>query len=219
MHDLARLVDDLDLFLVVPVGLWPPAAGDDVVGELPRIDAGLRLGAGGDRLRLLVELVDQGLAGARRGLIGRDQDAFNTHLLVQRAEDDGKRDGAAVGIGDDALVARDVVPVDLGHDQGHVLLHPPGRAVVDHYRAGLDRDRRVHERDVAAGREERDVDALERVFVQRLDGEPAAVVCHRHALGPFRGERDHPLRREAALGQDLEHLLPDDPRRPDDGNV
>ena len=146
-------------------------------------------------------------------------DALQACPLAQRLEHHREWDRAAVRVGDDAFVVLDVPGVHLRDDKGHVLLHPPGRAVVDHYRAGLDCDRRVHEGDVAAGREERDVDALERVLAQCLDGEPAAVVCHRHALGPFRGERDHPLRREAALGQDLEHLLPDDPRRPDDGNV
>ena len=54
--------------------------------------------------------------------------------------------------------------VDLGDHQRHVRIHPEGRGIVDHDGAGLHRDRRELARDAAAGREQRDVDAVEGVL-------------------------------------------------------
>src|SRR5205823_4572652 len=87
-----------------------------------------------------------------------------------------ERDGAAVGDRDDALALADPVAVHLRYDQRHVLLHPPGAALVDHQRARLDGRRRELERLRAADREEGDVDPTEGALGELLDLDSAAVV-------------------------------------------
>ena len=91
-----------------------------------------------DRLGLREQLVHRLLAGARDRLIGRDHDARDLGLVVQRLERDHELRGRAVRIGDDALLAeaRDRVGVDLGHDQRNVGVVAPARGVIDHDRAG-----------------------------------------------------------------------------------
>ena len=71
--------------------------------------------------------------------------------------------------------------VDLGDHQRHVRVHPEGRGVVDHDGAGLHRDRRELPRDAAAGREQRDVDAVEGVLVELLDDDLLAAEVERLA--------------------------------------
>ncbi len=68
----------------------------------------------------------------------------------------------AVRVGDDPVVALDRVGVDLGDDQGHVLVHAPVAGVVDDDRAGVDQLRRPLGADRAARRGEDDVEALDR---------------------------------------------------------
>ena len=219
VEDLPRLVDDLDLLLVVPAGLRVPAAGHDVVRELIGVDSQRRLCAFGDRFRLLLELVDEKSPGARRRLVGGHEDALEPDLLLQRVEDDDEWDGAAIGVGDDALVSADVLGIDLGHHERHVCLHPPGRAVVDDEGAGLRRDRPVHQSRVAARGEECDVDALERGFGDLPDLELAPVVGDGHAFRPLRSEGDDALTWKVSLRQDAKYLGPDHPGRADDSNV
>ncbi len=60
---------------------------------------------------------------------------------MQRLQGDDHLDRRAVRVGDDPLVPGDVVRVDLGDDQGHVGVHPPGARVVDDDGAGLRGDR------------------------------------------------------------------------------
>ena len=219
VEDLARLVDDLDLLLVVAIGLESPSARHDVVRELIGIRCHRRLLAVGDRLRLLLQLIDQRTSGARRRLIGGDQHALQAGRLLQRVQGDGQRDRAAVRIGDDALVLADVVAVHLGHHQRHVFLHPPRRAVVDHQCAGFRRDRAIHQRDVAASGEQGDVDALERGLAKLFHLERAAVVRHGHALGPLGREGDDAFDRKLPLREDAQHLVADHPGRAYDSNV
>ena len=51
----------------------------------------------------------------------------------ERLERDDHLDGRAVGVRDDARVPRDVLGVDLGNDERHVVVHPERRGVVDHH--------------------------------------------------------------------------------------
>ena len=74
--------------------------------------------------------------------------------------------------------------------------------------------RGAHSREIArAGREERDVEALDRLVGQRLDDEAAVELAPGRALG---GERDDLARRERALAQEREHHRADGAGRPDD---
>ena len=219
MEDLARLVDDLDLLLVVAVRLQPPTTGHDVVGELVRIRGDRRLRAVGDGPGLLLELVDKRPAGAGGRLIGRHQHPLETDGLLERIESDRQRDRAAVGVGDDALVLTDVLGVDLGHHERDVLLHAPGGAVVDHERARLGGGRAIHQRDVTACGEERHVDAFECRLVDLLDVEGRAVVGNGQALGALRSQGDDALAWKVALREHAKHLGADHSGRADDSNV
>ena len=69
------------------------------------------------------------------------------------------------GIGDDALVPGQVVRVDLADDERDLGVHPPGRRVVDDGGAALGRFGGEAPGGIAAGAEERDVDAVERLGV------------------------------------------------------
>ena len=64
MEDLAGLPDDLHLLLVVALGVGLPAARDDVVGQLVRVDVDGRLLTVGDGSGLVGELVDESFARA-----------------------------------------------------------------------------------------------------------------------------------------------------------
>ena len=88
-------------------------------------------------------------------------DALQTCPLAQRLEHHREWDRAAVRVGDDAFVVLDVPGVHLWDDKGHVLLHPPGRAVVHYQCARLDCRRGVDQGDIGAGGEERYIDAVE----------------------------------------------------------
>ena len=219
VKDLARLVDDLDFLFVVAARFGAPPARHHVVGKLVGVGDDRRLLPFGDRFRLLLELVDESPARARRRLVRGDEDPFEAGLLLQRVEDHRQWDRAAVRVGDDALVVADVFAVHLGDDERHVLLHAPGRAVVDHQGSGLGRDRAVHQPDVTAGGEERDIDAFESRLLELVDCDRAAVVGHGQAFRPLGGQCDDTFARKSPLRQHAQHLVADHAGRADDSNV
>ena len=160
-QDLAVLADDLPLFLRVAVGQEDVDLGQRVERDRMGIDARpLRLAAdvGPD---LALELGQRVGAGAGDGLVGVDHDPLEPDAVAQRHQDRGELHRRAVRIGDDAGVALEVVGVDLRDDERHLRVHPPGGRVVDDRRSVGDGGRRQLERDVTAGREQRDVDAVE----------------------------------------------------------
>ena len=102
------------------------------------------------------------------------------------------------GIGDDALVVPDAAGVDLGDHQRHVRVHPERRGIVDHDGAGLHRERRELPGDAAAGREQRDVDALEGALGELLDHDPLAAEIDGLAGRAGARQRLQPADRKAA---------------------
>src|SRR5262249_39709178 len=76
------------------------------------------------------------------------------------------------------------------------------RRVVDHHRSCVDEPRCPLTRGRAAGGEQREVEALDRLVAQTLHDEAAVELA---PDGAFRGERDDLRGRELALAQDLEH--------------
>ena len=124
----------------------------------------------------------------------------------------------AVGVGDDALVPGEVVGVHLRDDQRDRGVHAPRARVVDHGRAasrGLGRERL---RRVAAGAEQGDVDALERVGRGQPDLELAVADGHppaRRTLGREQPQLGH---RERLLEQDLGHRATHGAGGADDGD-
>ena len=161
-----------------------------------------------DRLGLREQLLHRLLAGAGHRLIGRDHDALDRRLVVQRLERDDELRGRAVRVGDDALLAeaRDRVGVHLRHDQRHVRVVAPGRRVIDHHRAGGGDLRRPFLRHRSARRHQADVGVGEIVVVERFGLERLVAVGHFLPEALARCERDHLVGGEFPLGEDVHHL-------------
>ena len=103
------------------------------------------------------------------------------------------------GIGDDALVLPDTARVDLGDHQRHVRVHAEGRGIVDHDRASLDGSGCELPGDVAARREQRDVDTLKGLLSELLDHDPLTAEVDGLAGRAGAGQRLELADREGAL--------------------
>src|SRR5580704_16710960 len=89
-----------------------------------------------------VERGHAGIARAAHGLHGRYEERLDTEFLMQRSERDHQANGRTVGIGDDIpagifppslpLDQSEVFGVDLGDDQGNILLHAKGAKSEEH---------------------------------------------------------------------------------------
>ncbi len=108
--------------------------------------------------------------------------------------------------------------IDLRDDQRDGRVHPPGRRVVDDRRTVSDRRRGKLLRDVAAGREQGDVDAGEGLGDGLPDLERATVDRHCPSGRPAGGEQAQLTDRELPLVEDLDHRSADDAGGTDDGN-
>ena len=135
-----------------------------VEGDLVRIDLACDRLALDDLVHLPLQFRDGLGAGAGHGLVAGGEDALAAERLVQRIERHQRDGRGAVRVGDDALVPLHVRRVDLRHHQRHVVVHAEGAGIVHHHAAGLGGDGRKLLRDAAAGAEQRDVDARERVL-------------------------------------------------------
>ncbi len=176
--------------------------------------------------RLLLELAHRVQAGPGSGLVGRHHGPFDPEGLVEGPDRNRHQDGRAVRVGEDAPVAGHGVPVDLGHDQRHVRVHAKGGRVVDDDAARRRRLGGPLLGEVAARREQDDVEVVEGVRVDGLaavgaareldgvaglvgvgeqpqvgDGKPALLelVAHLDAHGARRAGDAHVGPREAVL--------------------
>ena len=206
-EDLARLAHALALLgRVVVAVLEGLDLRQHVEGDLVRIDGGrghlLRVEL---RLHLLVQLLDGALSGAGHRLIARHHDPLDAGVPEDRPERHDGLHRRAVRVRHDALVAVERVRVHLGHDEWHVLVHAPLGRVVDHDGARVGEARRPLLAHLRPRREQRDVEALDRLVVERLDRQRAASPLERAPGRALRGERHHLVRRERALVQHLEH--------------
>ena len=113
-------------------------------------------------------------------------------------------------------VAFEVVGIDLRHDERDRPVHPPGGRVVDHGRAAGDRGRGQLARDVGAGREEGDVDAVERLGDGLADLERAAIDGDGPPGRSAGGEQAQLTDRELPFVEDLDHRPSDDAGGSDD---
>ena len=177
-----------------------------------------------DALGLVVELVDAFLAGARDRLVGRDDDALDRRLVVERLQGHHHLRGRAVGVGDDAALAvrgeegLEDVAVDLGHDERNVLVVAPVARIIDDDGAGGGDLRRpllggararAHHGEIDAA----EIEVLEVLALQHLVAE--AQLAPDRARG---GQRNDLAHRKLAFGEDVEHLTADIARGPDDGD-
>ena len=187
----------------------------DPVDECPRRD------------RLIVEhlpglenqlLHSFGACSAGRLISGGDETA---ELLrpVERSNRHEHDRGRAVRIGDDPLVPFDILGVDLGHHQRHILVHAEGAGVVDHHRSGGDHRGTERAGDVAARAEQRDVDAAERGFGHLFDRNILALELQRLAGRAGRSEKFQIFDGEVAFFQCLDHFDADRAGRAGDRDI
>ena len=100
----------------------------------------------------------------------------------------------AVRVGDDVLVPRDCVRVDLRHDERAVRIHAKDAAVVDNDAASRRSLWCPHRTKVATGRKERDVDVIKRIITYRLAVQRLATKLNRRALLALHGRIGDSLR-------------------------
>ena len=218
VEDLAVLADDLPLLLGVAVREEDVDLGERIERDRVRIDAGGRRLARDVRPDLALELGQGVGAGARDGLVGVDDDPLEADGVAQRHQDRRELHRRAVRVGDDPGWPSRSSGLTCDTTSGIGRVHPPRRRVVDDGRAAGDRGGRELGRDVGAGREERDVDALERVGDRLGDLERAAVDGHGPPGRSPGGEQPQLTDREFPFVEDLDHRPSDDAGGSDDGD-
>ena len=167
---------------------------------------------------LPLELGDRVRARAGHRLVRVDDDPLDPDRVAEGHQHGGELHRRAVGVGDDPLVAFEVVRVHLAHDERHVRVHSPRGRVVDHGRASSGRLRRECLRRVRAGAEQRDVDALERVRRRLPDLDRAPVRRDRSTGRPAGRQQPQLPDREGTLAEHADHRPTDDAGGADDGN-
>ena len=167
------------------------------------------------RVGLVEQLVDRAPAGARDRLVGGDDQALDPSLVVERLQRHDHLHRRAVRVGDDPAVLGERLGVDLADDERNVVLHAPARGVVDHDCARIREPGCPLAGGGAAGGEQREVEALDRLVVQALHDQAALELAPDRARG---GERDDLARRERALTQQCQHQRADLSGGADDGD-
>ena len=138
---------------------------------------------------------------------------------MQRLQGQRHDDGRAVGVGDHTVVPFDVVGVNLGDDQRNILVHAE-RAGVVHHDGTCGHDGLAHLLgNAGACREQRDVDALERLGRHFLHDQIAswdlAAAAEGDGLAGRPGARQgaHLCSREIEIVQDVHEFLAHGARR------
>ena len=98
----------------------------------------------------VLQVVVSGDARAGDRLIGGVNYALDAESVVKGLKGDDSLNGGAVGIGDDAFVPLHVLGIDLGDDEGNVVVHTPLAAVVHDHGACLHKDGRELRRSAGA---------------------------------------------------------------------
>ena len=162
-------------------------------------------------LGLVPQLVHRLLAGARHRLIGRHHHALDLGAVMQRLQHHHELGGRAIRIGDDVLLGESGhgVGIDLGHDERHVGVVAPERRVIDDHAAGRADSRGPLLGDGRARRHQREIDAAKVELFEVPAFQPLIAEGDLDAHRPARGDGEHLVGRELALGEDVEHLAPD----------
>src|SRR6266478_2667801 len=182
--------------------------GNQVEGDAPGKLLGFDLAGREHRLGLVEQLVHGVLAGARYRLVGGNHHPGDFRVVVQGLEGDHKLGRRAVRIGNNALLAkpRDRIGVYLGNDQRDVGVHTPTRGIVDHDRAARPDARRPLLRYRRTCGHQTNIHVGEIVMIKSLNFEGPVPVGHVHAHTFARGQGNHLVGRESALGQYAEHF-------------
>ena len=200
---------------------------DGVEGDLVRIN--LRLAAelrgvpgavfGRPFAGLLRELLDGLRAGAGDGLVAGGKDALHAKGLMQRIQRHQRDGGGAVRVCDDALMALHVRGVDFRHHERDFRVLTEERGIVHDHRAGFHSMRGKVTRDAATRAEERDVDALERIRCELLDGDVLALELELLAGAARGGEESQVCDGKRAFFEAADHFHADRAGGSDDGDV
>ena len=168
MHDATTLIFHLHFLLRVAGVQKGIDLRDDIERNLVRENF-LHDGAVlGESLSLVPEFVDGTRTCSRNGLIAGCENACHPKCAVKRVQSQERDGRRAVRICNNATVVFDIRPIDFGNDKRHIVRHTEGGGIVHHHGAtGHGRMGEVA-RDGTAGAEEGDVDAFERIQMQRL---------------------------------------------------
>ncbi len=204
-EDFLSFFNHLGFFFVVAGGgVDPGVVAEEVEGVGVGEDgvfvfAAFEVGAGG-----FAEFFHGGGAGTAGGLVGGGDEAGDAIDLVDGPERGDGDDGAAVGVGDDALVGFYGLGVDLGDDEGHGGIHTESGRVIDGDGSGLGSEGAEFFGDAAAGGEEGDVDAGKAGFCEFLNGDGPALEGHGFTGGARGSEEAQFLHGEFALIETVE---------------
>mmetsp|Transcript_210 Transcript_210/g.797 ORF Transcript_210/g.797 Transcript_210/m.797 type:complete len:338 (-) Transcript_210:342-1355(-) len=183
--DLLRLLDHLQLLLVVPVVLHRGVVREEVEGVLKGEDVLGDLLALEGLLRLKHQLIHGGLPRARSGLVCGHDHPPDAGLPVQRGDGHERDDRGAVRVGDDpAGPFAPIHPphglrVDLRDHQRDPLGHPKRGGVVHHHGACVGREGAELLAYAAARRKKGDVDVPKTVLFKLLHHQVTALELHR----------------------------------------
>ena len=135
MHNLARLVIHLHLFLRVAVGLEDVNLRNDVVSQLVgKLLDGLYLTLFYHLLILLLQFGHSSGTSTRSALVRRNVDALDVRDFLQWLKHHDHHNGGAVGVGNDATrTVQRILGIALGHHQGYIVVHAESAGVVNHH--------------------------------------------------------------------------------------
>ena len=184
MHDAPALVLHFHFFLGVAAGQKGIDVRENVERDRMGIDFGHRRLFFGGRFDLGPQFADRARTAPGNGLITGGKNTPDAKRPVQRIERHERDRGGAIWIRDQSGMLPNVFAIYFRNHQRDIGFHPEHGGIIDHNRAGRARDRCVTPRDVAAGAEEREIDALKR------RGESSSA-----AISLFRNETTFPAER------------------------
>ena len=190
IEDFSAFVEHFEFFLSVAIVGKGIDLGNDVEGDLTRIDLLYDRLARGDGVDLLLEFGNALCAAAGNGLVGRGDDRFQAEGTVQGRERHEGNDGGAVRIRDDAVrMILGGEGIDFGDDKRYASIHAEGGGVIDHHTTCGCGGRAEFFRDGATSAEESDVDACEAVMRKFLHGDLLTAEGERFSDGACGGEQ------------------------------
>ena len=209
MHDPASFILHLHLFLgiVIPIGC---------INERNDIQRDLRcegfyngLFTFCDSVHLLLELGKACLPGTGNRLIGAGNHILDGRQLCDPRDSHKGNDGAAVWIGNDAVMLKGIRAVDFWHNQGNIRIKAERRAVVD-----IDGTALLDRRSKSAGHvtfhsTEDKVHPREAVVRCFLNRNLLAVERNHFSCTSGAAQRQKLFDWDLILLKDLEHFLPD----------
>ena len=156
---------------------------------------------------------------ARHGLVTGGKDALHTKRLMQRIQRHQRDGRGAVRIGDDAFVVLHIRSVDFRHHQRDVRVLAEEGGIVHHHGTGFHRMRGKVTRDATTRAEQRDVDALEGIRGQLLNGDVRAFELQLLPGAACGGKEGKLADGKLALFQAADHLRAHSACGSDDGDI